>query len=256
MIIVAGISYVPNGTASFGENLWPLVKSFGIGQPQIDFAIDSDSIPVLQAILVANIPQILVAYFYIALNSIMTTMLAMAEWTSFAGSGKAKGLRVSHPTDGSKQRSAYFLSVPYRWAVPSLATFTVLHWLFSQMVFLAQIKAYDYSGNVDTVNSFTTAFYSPLAMLIAVPIASAAILILVAVGVLMRYPAGAPLAGCCSASISAACQPEPRREDEFDGDLWLRPLRWGVVDAMESDVAHATFSDLPVSELVKGMEYM
>ena len=256
LIVLAGWSYAPTGARSFGEHLWPLVPSFGIGQPQPDFNLLDASQPILSAILVANVPQILVSYFYLALNNIMTTMLAMAEWTSFARGAAAKGLRVSKPVPGSQQRSTYFLSAPYRWAVPSFVAFAALHWLFSQMVFLAQIKVYDYDGNVDTVNSITTVYFSPLAMLLAVGIASAVLLIVVGVAAFKHYPSGAPLAGCCSASISAACQPGPGK-DEFDAEIWLRQLRWGVVDeaATEHDVGHATFSDMSVGGLVHGRMY-
>lgn len=180
-------------------------------------------------------------------------MLAMKEWTSFA-QGSAKALRVTKPVDGSQQRSTYFLSVPLHWAIPSIAIFTTLHWLISQMFFLVQVEVYDVNGNLDVSNSITTQYFSPLAMLLVVSISAAGLLFLMGTAIFRHYPRGSTLAGCCSASLSAACQPG---KSGFDDDLPLQKLNWGVVDvpAGERDVGHATFSDVAVGSLIKQRLY-
>ena len=58
---------------------------------------------------------------------------------------------------------------------------------------------------------------------------------------LRRYEEGMPLAGSCSAAISAACHPQA---DEVD--VSLVPLKWGVVD-VDKGVGHCAFSGRYVS---------
>lgn len=68
-----------------------------------------------------------------------------------------------------------------------------------------------------------------------------------------------PLAGCCSASIAAACQPSRLACDvsgsnkSFPSDLAEKKLKWGVVERPEQSefgIGHATFSadDVPPLE--------
>jgi hypothetical protein len=254
-IFLAGSSFSPDGIGSGTTSTWPFVGSLGIGQPQPNYSASSGSVPILTAFLVANTPQIVASYIYLMLNNMFTSMLAMAEWTSYAN-GPGKGLRVSSLEKLGFQRGTYFLSVPFRWAIPCVVVFTTLHWLFSQMLFLARIEVYDMDGQISTSRSLTTEYFSPLAMLLAVSLTSAILLAFIGIGIFKRYPSGAPLAGCCSASISAACQPG-RAQNAFDDDLPLQKLRWGVVyePVMKGDVGHATFSSGIVQKLVKNRLY-
>ena len=253
-VFLAGAFYGPDGSGEGTTESWGSVLSLGIGKPQIHYSLDDTSSPILTTFLLANIPQIILSYLYLALNNIMTTMLAMAEWTSYA-SDDAKGLRVSKPAKDSEQRSTYLLSLPFPWAFPSIVLFMLVHWLFSQMLFLASIEVYDVNGNPRPERSLTTQYFSPLAMLIAVPLVSVVLLLVIGLAVFKKYPAGATLAGCCSASISAACQPGMRQE--HDQALSLTKLRWGVIDVPRSSggVGHATFSDGAVGRLLKGAAY-
>jgi hypothetical protein len=123
------------------------------------------------------------------------------------------------------------------------------------MLFLARIEVYDMNGIPKT--TMTNIFFSPLAMLLAVSLASSGILFFIVIGVFKRYPSDAPLAGCCSASISVACQPGRQDQKAFHTNLGLRKLRWGVAEesVMEGGAGHATFSDGKVKKLVRGMYY-
>lgn len=258
-ILCAWEAYAPDGLAEsssffFASETWSNVFKQSLGKPHGNFNIgNGTSIPVLAGFLLANVPQFVVSYLYLGLSNILTTMIAMAEWTSYGQS--ARGLRVSTPKSGTAQRSTYFLSLPYRYAVPMLLFVTTVHYFVSEMVFLAQIEWYDYQG--DLAAATTQIFFSPLAMLIAVTLGSTIVVALVLLGVFKKHPGNMPLAACCSASIAAACQPGLGRE-RLRGDLALGEVQWGVVGYDEHDVGHATFAagGSGVDELQKGSRYM
>lgn len=135
-------------------------------------------------------------------------MLAMVEWCGYTAGPKsqAKGLRVSSPVPDTEQRSTYTLSVPLKWAIPVCICIAVLHWAVSETLFLARIDVYDVnSRQIDLEASVIDVFYSLLPKYITVAIGSALVITLVSIGIFARYPDTIPLAGCCSASIAAAC---------------------------------------------------
>jgi len=86
--------------------------------------------------------QLLLSLLYMSLNALLTCFRVEAEWQSYAV--KRKPLRVSSPLKG--QRSTYFLSLPLRYALPLMATFTTLHWMLSQSIFLTVLAVYDQRG--------------------------------------------------------------------------------------------------------------
>lgn len=247
-IILAGSFYGPNGLGDGTTESWPSVLNLGLGKPHPDYALAFTTVDILSGFLSANSPQLIVSYLYLGLSNMLTTMLAMYEWTGFAQS--AKGLRVSSPHENTAQRSTYFLSLPYRYAIPMTISVTVLHYFVSEMVFLARLEAYDYDGQFDTNYSTTNIFFSPLAMLLAVSLASAIVLVLIVIGIFRRYPGNIPLAGCCSASIAAACQPG-LDEEFFEQDLASKKLTWGVVEYNGANGGHATF--VPQSAMSEGL---
>ncbi|GIK01915.1 hypothetical protein Aspvir_005956 [Aspergillus viridinutans] len=197
----------------------------------------------------------------------MTTMLAMAEWCSYTvgPTSQPKALRVSSPVPDTEQKSTYTLSVPLKWGIPTAICITVLHWLISEMVFLARIDVYDVnSDGSGTPTSVTDIFYSPLAMIIAVSLGSAMVAILIVIGIFKKYPESMSLSGCCSASIAAACQPcrvhgNGIGNQEFPEDLVYKKIQWGVVESPEENmplgIGHATFAAQDVSPLVEGKLY-
>ena len=115
---------------------------------------------------------------------------------------RPKALRVTQPHGA--QRSTYFLQLPYRYSIVLLTTSTLLHWLVSQCLFLANVNVFFPSGELDCLNSIATIGHSVVPLLFVLILGS----VTVAVGFLngrRRYRPGIPLAGSCSAAISAAC---------------------------------------------------
>lgn len=100
-----------------------------------------------------------------------------------------------------------------------------------------------------------------------------ATLVLFAVAIFKRYPGSSPLAGCCSASLAAACQPSrgflgtgneemTGGKEEKANDLVYKKLKWGVVERagdvdidVDSGIGHATFAVGSVMPLILGKLY-
>ena len=58
---------------------------------------------------------------------------------------KYQRLRVSIPK--GKQKSSYFLSLPYRYSVLLLICSTLIHLLLSQSIFVVQTRGFFYTGS-------------------------------------------------------------------------------------------------------------
>ncbi|CAH0028180.1 unnamed protein product [Clonostachys rhizophaga] len=116
--------------------------SFGIGTINPYTLIRNWKIPtdgdlaVAGTILLTNLPQLILSFIYLILNSLLTSMVAAAEWASFAH-GSHEPLRVSFPRGA--QKSAFFLELPYQYSIPMLVLSILMHWLISQGFFIAQI---------------------------------------------------------------------------------------------------------------------
>ncbi|KAF7167150.1 hypothetical protein CNMCM5623_000557 [Aspergillus felis] len=268
VIIFAGFYLPPFNMPNFITVSQSAIAALGLGQPHSTLAATKAGVSnLLTGFVCANAPQLIVSYIYLALNNMMTTMLAMAEWCSYTTGPRSqpKALRVSSPVPNTEQKSTYTLSVPLKWGIPTTICVTVLHWLISEMVFLARIDVYDVNSHGSgTPTSVTDIFYSPLAMIIAVSLGSAMVAILVIIGIFKKYPDSMPLAGCCSASIAAACQPSRVLgngigNQEFPEDLVYKKIQWGVVESPEENmplgIGHATFAAEDVSPLVEGKLY-
>ena len=74
-------------------------------------------------ILLVNTIQLVVTSLYFLYNDTLTRMLLAAEYNSYAL--ERKPLRVSFPN--GKQRSTFYLTIPYRYSAPLLVTFTIVH---------------------------------------------------------------------------------------------------------------------------------
>jgi hypothetical protein len=86
--------------------------------------------------MISNTPQLLLSICYMALNGLITRMLAELEWASYGIGFKA--LRVTNPRGG--QRSTYRLQLPYRWSIPLLAVSSILHWVYSNCFYLSNYE--------------------------------------------------------------------------------------------------------------------
>ncbi|KAJ5107769.1 hypothetical protein N7456_004444 [Penicillium angulare] len=223
---------------------------------------------VFASFLLINIPQILVSYIYMGLNNILTTMLVMAEWCGYSAASRKprKGLRVSSPLPKTQQRSTYFLSVPYRWSIPTTTIIAAVHFLVSEGVSFMQIDVQSSGWNASSTTHTTNfLFISTITVaVIILPVLGISLIVLIALILLRSYTSYMPLAGCCSASIAAACQPSrlPHdmlgRKTMFPADLAEKNLKWGVVEApnrAEFGIGHATFSGDDVTPLEEEKMY-
>ncbi|KAF2029335.1 hypothetical protein EK21DRAFT_67929, partial [Setomelanomma holmii] len=174
----------------------------------------------LAIVLFANTWQLLISLQYICTNALLTCFYVESEWQGYGT--KRKSLRVSSPL--GKQRSTYFLSLPWRYALPLTATFTILHWTLSQSMFLTVI-AVNNSGGLASELLFLGTSPKPLMLTVAI----GGLLLLVFAGICLRICKGVlPQGGSCSAIISAACH-----RPEEDRDAALKPVQWGEVHAVE-----------------------
>ena len=205
----------------------------------------------LTTVLLANSPQLLLSFLYFSYNGIFTCMLMVQEWNGYAH--KRKPLRVTSPTE--KQRSTYYLQLPYRWGLPLLIGSGLLHWLVSQSIFLARVDVIDSFGNLDNGLSISTCGYSPIAIIFAIFLGAFIVTTGVACG-FQKSKGDMPLAGSCSAAISAACHP-PRS----DVNVAEKPVMWGVVmdarglEVDGPDIGHCSFTSFHVDAPTLGKQY-
>ncbi|CAG7928639.1 unnamed protein product [Penicillium olsonii] len=160
--------------------------------------------PVLQGIVISNCGQLLITLGYYLYNSVLTNMLLSAEYASYGSTRKP--LRVSWPVEGSKQRSTYRLSIPYRYGIPVVAIFAGTHWLVSQGFSYTLEIPYNVRGNLVYEDKWggISSSYIPF-ICASIPLFCLGIML---IGMsFRRLKSDIPLAGSCSAAISAACHP-------------------------------------------------
>lgn len=119
------------------ESDWHTATSIGFGALDPRAIIRYGVRGVLANTFIANSAQLIVSLIYFSYNSLFTAMLLGYEWTTYAY--KQKGLRVTTKARGA-QRSSYFLSLPYRFALPLMATSGLMHWVVSQSIFFIIIE--------------------------------------------------------------------------------------------------------------------
>lgn len=194
-------------------------------------------------VLIANLPQLIVSFLLLTYNGLFTGMLLADEWNGYAH--ERKPLRVTDPN--GTQRSTYRLQLPYKYGIPLLIVSAVLHWLVSQSLFLVNVTKYDANGQETTKYSVLPLGYSCIAI-ITVILLGAVMILLGLLNGFRRYQ-GMPLAGSCSAAISAACH-----RPEEDVDAATKPVMWGVVSS-KNGVGHCCFTSFEVSPPVHGELY-
>ncbi|XHG01893.1 hypothetical protein AWENTII_005262 [Aspergillus wentii] len=200
--------------------------------------------------MIANIPQLVYSMLYFCLNAIFTTMTLAAEWSQYAI--QRKGLRVSSSPEGA-QRSSYFLSLPYRYAIPMILLSILLHWLISQSLFLVGIDAYTAEHGRAPDRDVITCAYSPVAIVCALSIGTLMVACLVGLG-FKRFKSGMPVAGSCSQAIAAACHPNLSLDEKNAIPTECIPMQWGVVSS-DGPFKHCSFTTGNVEEPVDGETY-
>ncbi|KAK3348534.1 hypothetical protein B0H65DRAFT_508402 [Neurospora tetraspora] len=184
-------------------------------------------------VLLANTPQIFLSLTYLFFNNILTKMT----------------LRTSQPR--GSQRSTFFLSLPYRYALPFVVVSGVMHWLISQCLYFTEVDFIDLDGTtLDKSNPTTTTLgYSTWAMFWVIVLGTLSWVAILGSAVFGKYPAGMPIMGSCSAVIAAACHAPLRgrgrrgraggdgdgmedggeEEGDTSTDIAAGPLSWGVI---------------------------
>ncbi|KAK1833344.1 hypothetical protein QBC39DRAFT_254656 [Podospora conica] len=190
----------------------------------------------LANVVLANTPQLIFSLLYFSYNGLFTAMSLSVEWSRFAL--RKKGLRRSGALSGS-QRTTYFLQLPYRLALPLLVLSGAQHWLISQSIFLVFVEGYvnDPAAFGTTIHSTTKDMYgddivtcgwSPAGVVSVICVGGVMVVLLASFGA-WRLPSAMPVAGSCSAAISAACHPPLSGGGGDEGELLLsmRELGWG-----------------------------
>lgn len=261
------------------------LKSLGFGTPNAAAIINwaatlprSGTSGLFWNAFIANSPQLILSLLYFSYNAILTAYFLGSEWQSYAF--KRKGLRVSAEPVGA-QRSTYFLSLPYRAAIPLLVTAGVLHWLVSQSIFLVNIERYVWDGTLanpanhvgiegngaryraatfqdniggsDRNPNILSCGFSPLPISIVLAVGGLMLIVLAFVG-LLRFRSGMPVTAGNSLVIAAACHLQILESEE--GDAGTENLQWGAVGLVESDgVGHCSFSSWDVEKPEVGEWY-
>lgn len=180
--------------------------------------------PELQGVVIANSAQLVVTLCYYFYNSLLTKMLLSAEYSSYGVNRKP--LRVTWPVEGSKQRSTYWLSIPYRYGLPAMALFTILHWLVSQGIYFVLAFPYDTDGNLLYAQKESAPAISYMPLICAGALLGVLGIMIIGVS-FRRLKSAIPLAGTCSAAISAACH---LRENVRTDTVTHGELMWGETD--------------------------
>lgn len=241
-----------------GERTVSFIWSLGIGAMRGASLVTGGSLEfsrkrLIRAVILANLPQAVLSFLYLFFNNFFTSIFLATEWNNYCR--HRKGLRVSRPR--AQQRSTHFLSLPFRFAIPLTIISGVFHWLVSQSLFLANVTVMDFDGDEDYGSSINTMGYSPVAIIFSMITATVLTAFALVLG-LIRLSPGIPIAGSCSAAISAACHMPGSSENEAS----LMPLKWGALSEENSSLAsrragvsHCCFSSGEVEMPEEGKAY-
>ena len=234
------------------ESLPSAISTFGIGKANPNSKVYVNISSVAGNILLVNTPQLLVSLLYVLYNSLFTSMLLSLEWTSYARSRRS--LRVTIPS--GRQRSSYFLQLPYRYSVTLMIASSLLHWLVSQSIFVVLIIRVSYLNEQFEVSDRAMeppiSEWSPLGLVLTLSLSGSMLCVLWGSAVFRRYDGSMPLAGSCSMAISAACHAKPGAKDEARGLLQYGST---VIGGQEGSIRHACFSTREVEPLRPGIVY-
>jgi hypothetical protein len=202
----------------------------------------------LKNALLINSPQLLFSVLYFVYNGLYTCMVSGHEWGKFETEKEGRTLRVSQPK--GRQRSSYWLSLPWWFSIPLMGASAVMHWLLSKSLFLVKIDVYDYRGVRAPDRDISACGYSALAIVLVMCMLLVMLVVLGLVG-MQRLPTGIPLVGNCSWAISSACH-----DIAGERDAALKPLRWGVLDPGTADKpGHCSITSREVQNHVEGQIY-
>ncbi|UZP43383.1 hypothetical protein NXS19_011199 [Fusarium pseudograminearum] len=233
-------------------------------------AAEASTSKIIDFVLRANLPQLLLSITYFIYNNMFTYLCTEKEWNSYGGAFKP--LRVSQPK--GQQQSTYRLQLPYRYSIPLMIVSTLMHWLVSNAIYvfvaegdyyeLRQLATKSSSLNTDDLgtglskDAYVGVGYSTPTILVLL----IATIILPVVPTLLRHrkvKTSMTLSGASSAVISAACH-VPILEDNIGFQLQEITLRsdydrqelderqellrsadssgWGIKPGLSGDLTH------------------
>lgn len=179
--------------------------------------------------ILANLPHLIFSLIYFQWNIAFTAMLMGKEWNQF--SVRRASLRVSDKPQG-KQRSRYFLQLPYRFSAPLITASILFHWLISQSLFVVAIER---RKDADVLSwGVVTCGYSPMAIIATLAAGLSIPLSILTVG-RRRLRGRMPIAGSCSLAIAAACH---NPDGSAHPEAAYGYVKWGV---MEDYVKHVEY---------------
>ena len=232
----------------------------GFGSVDIRALVGTRASGVVGNVLFANMGKAFLSIFYVSYNSLLTSLLLAYEWNQY--SQHKKGLRISSNPKGS-QRSTYFLQLPYRFSIPFQVIWALLHWLISQSIYLVSLERFRTTGEPsnyvfptvpsfddDGDNQILTCGYSPVGLGATLFCGLVALTCLKVLG-RKAFAGLMPIAGSCSAAISAACHVA---SDEPENSS-TKGVRWGVVSVQRGGIGHCSFSSLEVGEVESEQYY-
>ncbi|KAK5754060.1 hypothetical protein LTS12_015814 [Elasticomyces elasticus] len=198
------------------------------------------------SVLLANLPQAILSCLYLMYNGMYTSMHLSQEWSTYAV--QRKPLRVTAPC--GEQKSTYFLSLPYTYAIPLLIASATLNWLVSQSLFLARISIWS-NGVESEGDSLSTVGFSCTPIVVIIVLGSCMLLAAIGTGCRSFASSSIPVAGSYSVAISAACH---RPKDDVNAGVL--EVKWGEIHGEgTSEVGHCTFTTEEVQDLVFGRAY-
>ncbi|KAI0538383.1 hypothetical protein GGR58DRAFT_501217 [Xylaria digitata] len=172
---------------------------------------DSPIIPVgfalLNSVMLANTPQLLLTFCYFAYNNLFTHLHLSREWVRFAYGYFP--LRVTEPR--GQQLSTYRLQLPYRYSLSLMIISIFLHWILANTIFVlvstGGYYGYDRRLSDPSLPTDTAVLlgYSSTALLEFMILAIVLALIPPILGFLKRLPPNIVTPGCNSLALSAAC---------------------------------------------------
>ncbi|KAF4452593.1 hypothetical protein F53441_4613 [Fusarium austroafricanum] len=240
-------------------------------------------LPLITQTVVANSPQLILSICYMAYNGLFTRMLAEFEWAKY--SVGFKSLRVTEPK--GSQSATYRLQLPYRFSIPLICVSILLHWIFSNCIYVSNYEAYAATPPYTRTVTIGLQFSSKailVGFLVCLGVASTPIFL-----AFVKLPGTMVIAGANSAVISAACHyPSTKlkslsratsklsmRSNEYDNmsarligddeaeelrDVSRQKIRWGRMSTGKSDesqVGHLGFGtkELDIDRPVEGEYY-
>lgn len=110
--VATGVALLARGITSITPNLGSGETPFSLGIGAVDpRAMVTTNLPsdgvrgLLCAVLLANCPQAIVSFLYLAYNGLLTSMMLTHEYTKYGVNGRRKPLRVTTPRGQQREQS-------------------------------------------------------------------------------------------------------------------------------------------------------